>query len=434
MEKITRHNYEAFFLDYLEGNLSEAQKAELSVFLKEHPDLAEEIDDFELVSLKPEPAERSWGSLKVPDLEELRGSESLREQLYFRCAEGDANSYDQNLLAELRKTDRFQKEYLVWERLRLTTLGETTDREGLYRLPLILPVNAENYQDFLVARTEGILSVKENAALNTYAASQKNGASDLALADVMRLDAPRGIFYPYKSELKKRKRSLVFLYRAAAVILLFGMGATLFTLLNRDETIETKFAQREQAVVSSDTLTSEDSEEKSATDSLPDKIDSQPYQLHEWEIREPDPVFVAEQTKPQVEKEQPQERHEVVEDLNEIQFAEVEPVKTDLEVANEREALTVQTEEVGVEVAEEIPVKMDEFQTLGELAENRLANELDMSDEERDAIAMTIAKRIAEKAGETLDSEVSRKVNEESETLTYTLRIGGFKVSHTKAK
>lgn len=54
MEKINRHNYEAYFLDYLEGNLSAEDKQDLFSFLEKNPDLKSELDmDLSDVSLNP---------------------------------------------------------------------------------------------------------------------------------------------------------------------------------------------------------------------------------------------------------------------------------------------------------------------------------------------------------------------------------------------
>ncbi|MEZ5196931.1 MAG: hypothetical protein R2764_11145 [Bacteroidales bacterium] len=52
--QINRNNYEAFFLDYWEKNLPPQQVAELLVFLEENPDLKEEFEIFENVSLVPD--------------------------------------------------------------------------------------------------------------------------------------------------------------------------------------------------------------------------------------------------------------------------------------------------------------------------------------------------------------------------------------------
>ena len=53
--KITRDNYESFFLDYLEGNLEESLIDQFLDFLEQHPDLKEELQLFENIRLPEEP-------------------------------------------------------------------------------------------------------------------------------------------------------------------------------------------------------------------------------------------------------------------------------------------------------------------------------------------------------------------------------------------
>jgi hypothetical protein len=48
---ITKNNYESYFLDYHEGNLNDQLKRELFDFLESHPDLKEEFDSFEMISV-----------------------------------------------------------------------------------------------------------------------------------------------------------------------------------------------------------------------------------------------------------------------------------------------------------------------------------------------------------------------------------------------
>jgi len=52
--KINRNNYEAWFIDYLEGNLDEKLVDDLIEFLQQNPDLKEELSLFETVSLEQE--------------------------------------------------------------------------------------------------------------------------------------------------------------------------------------------------------------------------------------------------------------------------------------------------------------------------------------------------------------------------------------------
>lgn len=54
--RIDIHNYEAFFLDYKEGNLDANQVEELFAFLEEYPQLRVELESFEAVTLEAEEA------------------------------------------------------------------------------------------------------------------------------------------------------------------------------------------------------------------------------------------------------------------------------------------------------------------------------------------------------------------------------------------
>jgi hypothetical protein len=51
---IDRQNYEAYFLDYIEGNLNAAEIARLMDFLVSNPDLKAELENYEPVTLAPE--------------------------------------------------------------------------------------------------------------------------------------------------------------------------------------------------------------------------------------------------------------------------------------------------------------------------------------------------------------------------------------------
>lgn len=437
MEKITRHNYEAFFLDYLEDELNEEKVTELKIFLLENPDLATELEDYSSVTLKPETTANTWNDLKVPSLESLAKNEWLREQLYFRCADNQANEYDERLLAELLTQEQFNAEYTHWRKLKLHSTNETVDRESLYHLPLLLPITPSNYEDFLIARTEGILSVDENQALEKYAAGIKGGEKDLALAEFLKLEAPQGIFYPFKNDLKKKRNRLVLFYRAAAILLLFGLGASLLTFLNRSGTPDLRYAQRQVVHSSPDSLKESDLPKETREDTIWKGTKSERYELEEWELREPDPAFIADKAQlknnPKIEPEQPPSLQE---NLGDLEYAEVESIEQieqeqiellapDVEIRNEDEMILAQ------EIANNQKI---EYQTIGDIAQDRLANQLNLSDTEKDELALSLARLISQKAGEALDSELTKETDQDSESLTYTLRIRGFKVSHTKSK
>ena len=48
---INLHNYEAFYLDYAEGNLSAEVVTELILFMEEHPLLKVELDHFSILEI-----------------------------------------------------------------------------------------------------------------------------------------------------------------------------------------------------------------------------------------------------------------------------------------------------------------------------------------------------------------------------------------------
>lgn len=54
MKEINRTNYEAYFIDYLEGNLDEGMIDSFIAFLKDNPDLKQELEIYEPISLEPE--------------------------------------------------------------------------------------------------------------------------------------------------------------------------------------------------------------------------------------------------------------------------------------------------------------------------------------------------------------------------------------------
>lgn len=63
--KITRENYESFFMDYLDGTLDSSREEEFNAFLYDNPDLEKELREFEDIQVTPEIAEFEFkGSLK----------------------------------------------------------------------------------------------------------------------------------------------------------------------------------------------------------------------------------------------------------------------------------------------------------------------------------------------------------------------------------
>ncbi len=93
---IDRHNYEAWFLDHLEGRLNEAQGRDLQEFLKQHPELRQELEDFQWVELPHEPVAH-------PSKERLKRTFSghTLDDLLIGELEGDLNQGEQQELEKV---------------------------------------------------------------------------------------------------------------------------------------------------------------------------------------------------------------------------------------------------------------------------------------------------------------------------------------------
>lgn len=100
MTEINRHNYEIFFIDYLDGNLSPSQEKQLWSFLKENPDLKDELENFE-------PVEISSEKQPFPEKQQLKKTVLLDEsnrsnfdELCIRYIEGDLSLKEKDALNE----------------------------------------------------------------------------------------------------------------------------------------------------------------------------------------------------------------------------------------------------------------------------------------------------------------------------------------------
>jgi len=136
---INRENYEAFFLDYYEGNLTENQADELMDFLAQHPDLREEFESFELVFLPDDLKISMPGKDVIKKPENTRpGSHSLDKQMiaYF---EGDLDEESSSaLLAAVAKDPALQKDFALFSKVRLQPEKGIlfAGKSGLKRYPL----------------------------------------------------------------------------------------------------------------------------------------------------------------------------------------------------------------------------------------------------------------------------------------------------------
>lgn len=115
--KITRDNYESFFIDYMEGNLPESSIDQFLDFLNQNPDLKEELHLFEEVNLPLE----SVVFQEKKHLYKSSADENRRlENIAIAYLEGDWDA-DENKTVEayLSSNPEFKREYDLFAKTQL---------------------------------------------------------------------------------------------------------------------------------------------------------------------------------------------------------------------------------------------------------------------------------------------------------------------------
>ena len=132
---ITRDNYEVFFLDYLEGNLEENHIDQFLDFLEQNPDLKEELQLFENISLPEE-------DLLFSDKESLYKKsvyeKELLENKFVAYLENDLQARERELFESwLADNPEFQHEYQLFAKTRLAPDSNVVfpAKKLLYRKP-----------------------------------------------------------------------------------------------------------------------------------------------------------------------------------------------------------------------------------------------------------------------------------------------------------
>ena len=116
--KITRSNYESYFLDFLEGNLEPSLMDEFQLFLKGNPDLASELEIGDMLTLLAN------NDIHLDTKEELKKSVSDQESEFHQRAvayyEGDLSSDERkNFEASLSENSAIATEAQQFGQLKL---------------------------------------------------------------------------------------------------------------------------------------------------------------------------------------------------------------------------------------------------------------------------------------------------------------------------
>lgn len=295
MVSITIDNYEAFLLDYLEGNLDDSAVLELKAFAINHPELEIDLEDADLpkivdeelkfdfkselkkthTGISPETLfdylENTLPELKRKEVEdnllinkdlevELRllkktilsadlsesfpGKTSLYKNEEELILKDQVLAYFENQLSGSEKTNfeiqlknnlDLQKELALYSRTRLKAD------------PSVIFADKEALKKWALAYFEGLLSGEEKSAFEVQLKSSEELQAELNAYTKTKLIVDAAVIYPDKEGLKKEARVVaLFSFRtvaaiAAAILLLAGLFVV-FNYYNGSEVIKPEMA------------------------------------------------------------------------------------------------------------------------------------------------------------------------------------------------
>lgn len=216
MESINIHNYEAFWLDYIEGNLDEQATEQLMAFLEKHPELKPDLFAFDLPELEAE-------DIKFGDKHLLMHSQDEAEEKVVH--------YLDNALTAAEKT-AFEKELQqspFLQQLLNEYKNTILPKEHLHFGNSVLLKKTAVPEETLIAYAENQLSAADKTALEKTLQQDEVAVLQLELIRKTINEPDYSVTYPDKSELKREAKVIaLFNYRsiisiAAAVVLLFGI-------------------------------------------------------------------------------------------------------------------------------------------------------------------------------------------------------------------
>lgn len=239
MSKINSHNYEAFLVDYFDGNLSDVIITELKAFVIANPQLNIDLDEMDLPSFSEEGIEAGFkNDLKKTDT--FLEDEELINYLENNLTEADKKIFEVKLVNDIALNNElkgYKKTILINEPALVFN-----EKAGLVKTDddLILNNRALAYAE---GQLEASGKLQFEAELKTNSTLQK----EVSLFSKTKLEATTSIQFPDKGSLKKETKVIaLFSFRklasmAAAILLLIGL-AFVFNYYNSKPIISDQLA------------------------------------------------------------------------------------------------------------------------------------------------------------------------------------------------
>jgi hypothetical protein len=242
--KINRDNYEAYFLDYHEGQLSPEMVEEVKLFVTQNPDLKTILDEFEPISLvtDQEIVFEKKSSLKKNQIFATSQVNELNYEEYLVSeVEGLLNAEELSVIEEFISINpQFEKDRRLFALAHLTTDDdiEFKAKESLKKKAIpVGAIDAETFETFMAREIESDLNPDEKLQLAEFMQYNPHLEKDRKLYAHTILSAETDVVFENKNSLKHAAvipmRRIVYyaLSAAASLALIFSV----YFLLDRND-------------------------------------------------------------------------------------------------------------------------------------------------------------------------------------------------------
>ncbi len=235
---INKDNYEAYYLDYYEGNLTPSEVDEMLLFIEQNPEIRNEFEGYESVSLVPDETIRYEGkeSLKKNGIPAagLITAENCEE---FLVAELEGYISDDELIQLnefIAANPKFNKDRRIYSYTYLEPdLSVTFSlKESLIHKAIpVGSINESNYENIMILEVEGTISLELRMELDEFLNLNPQLGKERKLFGLTRLQPDTSIVFLEKASLKHaivpiRKIVYYALSASASIILLMGIYFT----------------------------------------------------------------------------------------------------------------------------------------------------------------------------------------------------------------
>lgn len=210
-------NYEIYLMDYFDQQLSETEVKALMLFLDAHPEIKEECEGIEDITLEPVTYKLDKSSLKKdPSLMPLNSvNKQNAEEFFIAHLEKDiTESQKEEIRVFLDKEKELQKEFNLTQNLKLhPDLNISFEpKEHLYLLATdqYEPINTDTFEEYCIAYHEGDLNQSQMDDLLNYISDNDELTVIFNSYAKLTLEANASIVFANKGSLKKRAAVILF--------------------------------------------------------------------------------------------------------------------------------------------------------------------------------------------------------------------------------